>query len=190
MKYEGNFTDDHFNKDGKYYFANGDYYIGNFEMGYKSGKGIIYDKKGLVFYKGEFFLDKFHGFGIKFYPNRNYYQGNFKNNLRDGEGSLFYKNGKPKYKGIFKLGKCDSPNDDFDQDGNDKSAFDKLLTSFNNFAESTNDFLFNHGIFKKKDENDYLINNSIYDIDDTENLININKDNGNIEKVNQIINDI
>ena len=56
--------------------------------------------------------------------------------------------------------------------------------------ESTNDFLFNHGIFKKKVENDYLINNSIYDIDDTENLININKDNGNIEKVNQIINDI
>ena len=81
-------------------------------------RGYILENKA-VFYKGEFFLDKFHGFGIKFYPNRNYYQGNFKNNLRDGEGSLFYKNGKPKYKGIFKLDKCDSPNDDFDQDGNE-----------------------------------------------------------------------
>ena len=55
MKYEGKFTYYLFIIEGKYYFANGDYYISGFNMGNKSCKGIIYDKKKHIIYKGEFF---------------------------------------------------------------------------------------------------------------------------------------
>ena len=65
------------------------------------------------------------------------------------------------------------------------------MNSADNVINSYMDFFRNHGILKKKNELDDLIDKyNIYDVDDTENLININKDNGNIENINQIINDI
>ena len=50
LKYEGNFEDDEYNDDnGKFYFKNGDIYIGQFKNGKKHGKGFILIKNsGLI----------------------------------------------------------------------------------------------------------------------------------------------
>ena len=44
LKYEGVFANDIFDKDGKYIFVNGDFYIGTFYNGLKYGKGKLYYK--------------------------------------------------------------------------------------------------------------------------------------------------
>ena len=45
LKYEGNFKDDEYDDDnGKFFFENGEIYIGQFKKGKKHGKGFILDK--------------------------------------------------------------------------------------------------------------------------------------------------
>ena len=49
IKYEGNFLDDKYeDKDAKFYYENGDLYIGEFKNGIQKGNGVIYS---YIFYK-------------------------------------------------------------------------------------------------------------------------------------------
>lgn len=64
LKYEGNFKDDEFDDDnGRFYFENGECYIGQFKHGKKHGKGFILDKnqnlkKEDVEYENDIYIDK------------------------------------------------------------------------------------------------------------------------------------
>ena len=53
-KYEGNFLDDEYEGDGKFYYENGDIYIGKFEKGKKEGDGIILDSDGNIKEQGTY----------------------------------------------------------------------------------------------------------------------------------------
>ena len=46
IKYEGEFSSDKFEGTGKFYYTDGNYYIGQFKNGRKHGKGIEYYKNG------------------------------------------------------------------------------------------------------------------------------------------------
>ena len=97
IKYEGNFLDDKYeDKEAKFYYENGDLYIGEFKNGKKKGNGIIYSIK----YEGNFLDDKYTN-GKLYYDNGEYYVGQFNNGKKEGEGLEYYKNGKLKYKGKF-----------------------------------------------------------------------------------------
>ena len=66
IKYEGDFINDKPEGNGKYYWENSEYYIGQFKNGFKHGKGIYYYKNGKIRYEGDFINDKFEGNG-KYY---------------------------------------------------------------------------------------------------------------------------
>ena len=64
LKYEGNFKDDEYDDDnGKFFFENGEIYIGQFKKGKKHGNGFILDKnyallKEDVEYENDIYIDK------------------------------------------------------------------------------------------------------------------------------------
>ena len=97
IKYEGNFVDDKYeDKEAKYYYENGDLYIGEFKDGIMNGNGIIYSTK----FEGKF-LDGEYSNGKLYYDNGDYYKGPFKNGKKEGKGKEYYKNNKLKYEGKF-----------------------------------------------------------------------------------------
>lgn len=97
IKYEGNFLDDQYeDKEAKFYYENGDLYIGEFKNGIQNGNGILYSTK----YEGKYLNGKYSN-GKLYYGNGDYYIGPFKNGKKEGKGEEYYKNGKLKYKGKF-----------------------------------------------------------------------------------------
>ena len=54
VEYEGDFIDDEFEGNGKYYQEDGKYYIGQFKKGKPCGYGKEYDKNGKLVYEGKF----------------------------------------------------------------------------------------------------------------------------------------
>ena len=54
VKYEGDFVNDKFEGDGKYYWESGEYYIGQFKNGLNNGKGKLYYNNDKLEYEGEF----------------------------------------------------------------------------------------------------------------------------------------
>lgn len=46
VKYEGQFSDDDKNGQGKYTFSNGEYFVGEFKDDLANGPGTFYQKKG------------------------------------------------------------------------------------------------------------------------------------------------
>ena len=97
IKYEGNFLDDKYeDKEAKFYYENGDLYIGEFKNGKPNGNGILYSTK----YAGKFLDGKYYN-GKLYYGNGDYYIGPFKNGKKEGKGKEYYKNGKLKYNGKF-----------------------------------------------------------------------------------------
>ena len=61
--YEGNFIDGKYEGKGKYIWENGNYYIGQFKNGIRSGRGTMFYSSGKILYDGDFINDKYEGNG-------------------------------------------------------------------------------------------------------------------------------
>ena len=58
---------------GKYYYENGEYYIGQLRNNIPYGKGILYYKNGDIKYDGDFVKGKRHGLGKYYFDNNHWY---------------------------------------------------------------------------------------------------------------------
>ena len=85
---------------GKYIYANGNIYEGDFINSKREGKGVL-TIKGVEVYEGELKNDQRNGKGISMYINGDKYEGNFLNSVRGGPGTYTYKDGSF-YTGDFK----------------------------------------------------------------------------------------
>ena len=57
--YEGNYFNDKYEGEGKYFWENGKYYIGQFKDGLKNGKGTLHFSNGNIKKMGDWINDKF-----------------------------------------------------------------------------------------------------------------------------------
>ena len=73
----------------------------------KQGKGKYVFANGDS-YEGQYLADKKHGVGKMVYLNNGHYFGNYKNGLKHGEGLFQYKN-KDRYSGQWAFGKKHGP---------------------------------------------------------------------------------
>ena len=80
------------NGKGKYTYANGDVYVGEYRNGRKNGKGIYEWVNGNV-YDGDWLANKRHGKGKVTWANGNVYVGEYRNCLRNGKGKFTWTNG-------------------------------------------------------------------------------------------------
>ena len=97
--FEGEVQDDMFNGQGRYYYNNGDKYIGDFVDNTKEGKGVLMFSDNDL-YNGDFKDNKFNGKGTYYYKDGSRYQGDWVNNKKEGEGELQFADGD-KYVGQF-----------------------------------------------------------------------------------------
>jgi len=74
------------------FFANGDYYEGNFSKSQREGKGV-YKWKDNRIYEGEYFNDMRHGMGRFVYPSGDEYVGQYEKGLRCGRGKFRFADG-------------------------------------------------------------------------------------------------
>lgn len=90
------------------YFANGDYYEGNFSDDKKDGRGMLYNAQNVPVYSGDWQKDTKNGQGVyKLYTNGQLYssyKGTFKDNIYNGYGVETYSNGD-QYDGLYFQGK-------------------------------------------------------------------------------------
>lgn len=100
-------TGDCDNGKGRFVYANGDRYIGEFKDGKRHGRGIYHYANGNI-YQGQFVEDKRHGYGTFRWTNGDTFIGEYKDNERDGEGTYTYVNGK-KEEGIWQKGQYVRP---------------------------------------------------------------------------------
>ena len=78
LKYEGNFLNDLYDDvNGKYYYENGDVYIGQFKNGEKYGEGLTYNKEGELINVDEYKKDKL----INDYNKKKFMSNNQSNNI-------------------------------------------------------------------------------------------------------------
>ena len=81
---------------GKYYYNNGELYIGNFEQGNCSGYGSHYDTVGQLVYCGEWRDNTYHGVGSYYDDNgKLWYWGEWKLGEAKGHGLLYDQYGTP-----------------------------------------------------------------------------------------------
>lgn len=75
---------------GKYFYANGDKFVGEFQNGKKNGLGIMYWGANSKFkgnrYEGEWKDDEMSGRGVYLCGNGGKYVGEMKRNQKDGFG--------------------------------------------------------------------------------------------------------
>jgi hypothetical protein len=88
---------------GKYIYANGFVYEGNFVGGNRVGLGVLKSPAGDI-YEGMWENDQFNGQGSYKWADGSKYTGEWKNGVQDGYGIFFYTNGD-KYTGYFKNNK-------------------------------------------------------------------------------------
>lgn len=90
------------NGKGRFLFANGDRYIGEFKKGLPDGRGAYYYTNGDV-YKGQFKEGERHGYGTMKWKAGEMYIGEYVRNQREGEGTYYFADGNVKH-GVFKMG--------------------------------------------------------------------------------------
>ena len=100
-KFEGSFENGQ-RKSGKYMYASGDLFEGEFERNLRNGYGTYYYKEGQVF-RGIYKNDE-KQFGIFEYKNGDQYTGTFANNLLDGFGVMKLASGRI-IEGLWEKGK-------------------------------------------------------------------------------------
>lgn len=94
--YDGEFRNNLPHGEGKFYFDNGDVYIGGFLGGKFHGRGKLICKNGEVRYDGEYEVGLPHGIGTYYYDKNDKlksYQGTFYRGERQGRGVLIWTNG-------------------------------------------------------------------------------------------------
>ena len=103
--YDGELSNGIASGEGKFFFDNGDCYIGRFLGGKFHGQGKMIRRDGEVRYEGEWEVGYFHGTGTYYYSGydvkkRKSYQGSFFRGLRQGKGVLLWSDGT-RYEGDF-----------------------------------------------------------------------------------------
>lgn len=94
--------------EGRMVYQDGYVYVGHFEKGMKSGKGVLSDKdEGIVIYKyeGEWLDNLKHGQGEEFKAGEFKYEGHYNLGHFDGDGRLEHIKDQYKYEGEFRSGK-------------------------------------------------------------------------------------
>ena len=168
-KYEGNFQDDYYDGDGKFYYENGDFYIGQFKNGKKEGNGIIFDSKNNIKKEGIFQNDKFIG------EENSDDQNNSENNDNDDNDDNNNQNNS-------KENKEDSDNDEKSEEK--KEEEEKNEENINNKNDEDNEDINsvqnthnnNQPLFKLNNNNNNVnnnINNNNNIINDSNNLNNL-----------------
>ena len=73
IQYEGDWVNDKVKGYGKIIFSeNGDYYEGQIDNNIINGKGILYNKKGMVKYEGLWINNEYQGYGNNINENREF----------------------------------------------------------------------------------------------------------------------
>lgn len=105
-KYEGNLYHGIPHGEGQVTFANGDRYIGSFQLGKSDGNGEFFGEtpEGKFHYKGQFKNDKMHGKGRYEFSNGDTFDGGFHEGKFSGEGLYIFTTGEL-YSGQFVDGK-------------------------------------------------------------------------------------
>lgn len=88
------------NKEGKFIYDSGDYYIGQWFNKLRQGEGSLFSKNGDIIYKGSWLNDLKNGYGEMHYSNGDIYIGYWNNNERSGNGEMSFANGN-NYKGTW-----------------------------------------------------------------------------------------
>lgn len=91
------------NGKGRWLYANGDRYIGEFVNGISHGRGAYYYANGDI-YKGEFTNGERHGYGTMQWLNGDKYIGEYHKGVRQGDGTYYFGDGREQ-KGRFFAGK-------------------------------------------------------------------------------------
>ena len=104
-EYEGEYSSNIKDGQGKINYENKEFYIGKWEDYKKQGKGVLYRQKNKIKYIGEFFEDQYDGNGKLIEENGDYYIGQFIGGYKFGEGKEFNKNNELIYEGSFAYGK-------------------------------------------------------------------------------------
>ena len=103
-KYEGEYNEEgKRHGKGKYTYANGNVYEGDFQDGKRHGKGKFTYASGSV-YEGDWKDDNFHGKGKYTFANGNVYEGDYQDGKRHGKGKYTSADGTV-YEGDFQDGK-------------------------------------------------------------------------------------
>ncbi len=101
-RYQGEFSDGKPHGKGILFCANGNKYLGQWEMSWRQGDGKFVFREGHE-YMGGFHRNNFHGQGTMAYANGDRYEGNWRANLPNGQGIYFFKKGG-RYEGGFQDG--------------------------------------------------------------------------------------
>ncbi|MCB0641655.1 MAG: caspase family protein, partial [Phaeodactylibacter sp.] len=86
------------------YFANGNKYIGHWELSFREGEGKLIFKEGHEYF-GQFMQNQFNGHGIMSYANGDRYEGNWANDRPNGDGIYFFAGGSKRFEGNFLNGR-------------------------------------------------------------------------------------
>lgn len=100
--YEGDWKKGKATGKGRFSWPSGATYEGEFRSGRMEGTGTFTGADGDT-YRGSWVSDKKHGYGEKHYVNGDFYQGYWRRNLQDGQGKYVWKNGNF-YQGEWKNG--------------------------------------------------------------------------------------
>lgn len=86
-------TGDCENGTGRYVYASGDRYIGEFKDGKRHGRGVYHYVNGSI-YQGQFDQDRRHGYGTYRWTNGDSFIGEYREDLRHGEGTYYFADGR------------------------------------------------------------------------------------------------
>lgn len=114
-KYIGDFEDGKMSGKGILYFTNGNKYIGHWLNNLREGEGRYLFIEGHE-YRGQFHAGQFHGKGTMKYDGGDRYEGNWKYDKPNGLGKYVFKDGE-RYEGNFKNGRFQGNGTMFYNDG-------------------------------------------------------------------------
>ena len=208
--YQGNFRNDLFDGYGEYISKVYNYY-GYYSRGKKCGKGKEINLIKYTEYEGDFKDDKKNGFGKEKSSDGTIYIGEFKDNQKHGQGTLILNGIKNwKYKGEFKNDKISGKgkfkwNEEKiyigEWDNNELSGYGILInknTKYIGYFLNNNKHGYGANFFDDKFAilgkwvNDFIEGNaiviSIMDLQQSNNLINTNSNDYNINSIDEINN--
>ena len=100
--YEGDWEEGYMNSNGKFTYANGDVYEGYWEEGYMHGKSRMAFANGNI-YEGDWEKDKMHGKGRMAFADGNDYEGDYNEDYMHGKGKMIHADGEV-YEGDWEYG--------------------------------------------------------------------------------------
>ena len=115
--YEGELKNSYFHGYGIRLYKSGRKYVGNWDMGKRSGLGVLYNEKGKVIYEGSFKNDEYNGQGTLNYTDGRKCIGSFKDGKVHGHATLYNNEGRKVYVGDVKNGSFNGPGIYYNENG-------------------------------------------------------------------------